>query len=516
VTARPAAARLAAGVVAVALLVATAATATAIPGATVPAQQAPQDGAGAVARMQADVAALAGGGPREAGSAAEQAAAEHVVAVLRGLGRSPSVTTVPLANGRVSRNVETAFGDGPVEILLGAHLDSVGDSPGADDDASGVAVLLELARVLADGRLPVPPRTSVRLVWFGAEEVRAGFGADTHHAGSRQLARSRAAAGRQPHWMVSVDMVGYGATPLAVHLAGTGDDAARVLSAAAGLAGTPAAVTARGDISDHEAFARTGTAAAMLWRPDNPGYHGPADTVVVDEHLLASLRTAEAFVAAAASPFVSGRGMAHTLLAALLARRPDVGGAAHWGARLDAGTVDPGQLGADLLGSAEFASVVAPVVRTYLAAFGRNPDRSGLEHWSGVLRSGAPLEAVSAAFLGSPEFAARHGDPDDRGFVRLLYRQVLGREADAAGEAHWLGELRSGRISRAGLLAAFAESPEHRAATTGSVPVAVAYAGLLGRPPDGAALADWSGREVDDLVRMLVSSEEFRQNTNVG
>ncbi len=48
--------------------------------------------------------------------------------------------------------------------LVGAHLDTVPDSPGADDNASGVACLLELARIL-------PPGDDVLLAVFDEEET---------------------------------------------------------------------------------------------------------------------------------------------------------------------------------------------------------------------------------------------------------------------------------------------------------------------------------------------------------
>ena len=59
-------------------------------------------------------------------------------------------------------------------IVVGAHYDSVADSPGADDNASGVAALLELARLLAGTALP----RSVRFVAFANEE--APFRSEEH------------------------------------------------------------------------------------------------------------------------------------------------------------------------------------------------------------------------------------------------------------------------------------------------------------------------------------------------
>ncbi len=56
----------------------------------------------------------------------------------------------------------------PDEVLLiGAHFDAVPGAPGADDNGSGTAALLELARVLKD----VPMQRTVRLVFFNLEEV---------------------------------------------------------------------------------------------------------------------------------------------------------------------------------------------------------------------------------------------------------------------------------------------------------------------------------------------------------
>ena len=59
-------------------------------------------------------------------------------------------------------------GTEPAEtVLVGAHHDSVRDSPGADDNASGVAALLELARVLASSRF----RRTIVLAAFDLEEI---------------------------------------------------------------------------------------------------------------------------------------------------------------------------------------------------------------------------------------------------------------------------------------------------------------------------------------------------------
>jgi Zn-dependent M28 family amino/carboxypeptidase len=65
--------------------------------------------------------------------------------------------------------------DGP-RLIIGAHLDTVPDSPGADDNASGVAALLELSRLFAGYQGPA----AVEFIAFALEE--AGLIGSTHYA----------------------------------------------------------------------------------------------------------------------------------------------------------------------------------------------------------------------------------------------------------------------------------------------------------------------------------------------
>ena len=63
---------------------------------------------------------------------------------------------------------ETRGGDPNHVVVVGAHLDSVPDGPGINDDGSGTATLLAQAQELADGRYNL--RQKVRFAWWGAEE----------------------------------------------------------------------------------------------------------------------------------------------------------------------------------------------------------------------------------------------------------------------------------------------------------------------------------------------------------
>ena len=98
------------------------------------------------------------------------------------------------------------LGPGTPYLLVGAHLDTVAVAPGAEDNASGIAVLLETARrwSVAPGELPVV------FVAFGGEEPR-GTGDLEHHFGSlHYVAAMSPAERRHLRGMVSMDRVGVG------------------------------------------------------------------------------------------------------------------------------------------------------------------------------------------------------------------------------------------------------------------------------------------------------------------
>lgn len=93
--------------------------------------------------------------------------------------------------GRTVRNIELGAG----AIVVGAHYDTVPGSPGADDNASGVAVLIELARL----GLPV------RCVAFANEELPYSHGAEM---GSFVFARRAREQGERIAAMFSLEMLG--------------------------------------------------------------------------------------------------------------------------------------------------------------------------------------------------------------------------------------------------------------------------------------------------------------------
>jgi aminopeptidase YwaD len=82
-------------------------------------------------------------------------------------------------------------------VLIGAHYDAVPGSPGADDNGSALAVLLEIARAFSRR----PARRPIRLVAFDLEEV--------DRSGSRAYAQDLRRTSEPVALMVSLEMLGY-------------------------------------------------------------------------------------------------------------------------------------------------------------------------------------------------------------------------------------------------------------------------------------------------------------------
>lgn len=102
--------------------------------------------------------------------------------------------------GRLHRNwIVKIANDNPQRspVLVGAHYDTVPGSPGADDNATGVAVLLELARHFSIHQ----PRSPLWLIGFDLEEYGL--------LGSQALAANLRSQGQPLKLMMSLEMLGY-------------------------------------------------------------------------------------------------------------------------------------------------------------------------------------------------------------------------------------------------------------------------------------------------------------------
>jgi Zn-dependent M28 family amino/carboxypeptidase len=159
--------------------------------------------------LRTHVTALAGDiGPRYAGRPEGYArAADYLREQLTAMGYEPRVQTYE-HRGQTFENIEVELAGhtAPDEIVVvGAHYDTAGRTPGADDNASGVAGVLELARLMADSR----PKRTVRFVLFANEEAPYFH---TEAMGSWVYARRAREGGEEIVVMLSLEMLGYYST----------------------------------------------------------------------------------------------------------------------------------------------------------------------------------------------------------------------------------------------------------------------------------------------------------------
>lgn len=144
--------------------------------------------------------------PRSAANVASlDAAAAYIRDRLLAMGYGSVLEQRFDVDGNTYRNVLVRYGTaGRPRLVIGAHYDVAGNLPGADDNASGVAGLLELARLVATNR-PVLDY-ELELVAYSLEEP-PHFGQPT--MGSAFHARSLTQARTPVRFMISLEMIGY-------------------------------------------------------------------------------------------------------------------------------------------------------------------------------------------------------------------------------------------------------------------------------------------------------------------
>ena len=157
------------------------------------------------ARLEAHVRALEGVRHGQANPEALEARARWLEEAFSTMGLAVEHQSVPFS-GREYRNliVTHAGADPSIGFLLvGAHYDGIWDSPAADDNASGVAVMLEAARILSKGTF----RRTIQFVAFTLEEPQTM----THHflIGSREFVSRAKRYGQRYEGALILECVGY-------------------------------------------------------------------------------------------------------------------------------------------------------------------------------------------------------------------------------------------------------------------------------------------------------------------
>jgi Zn-dependent M28 family amino/carboxypeptidase len=234
-----------------------------------------------------------------------EAAKKYIVYCLKAFGYVPTLQTYTYNKKQYSNVIASIKGAKlPDEsVVIGAHYDTVYGTPGADDNASAVAVLLEIARALKD----FSPDRTLKLIFFVVEEPPIF---KSEQMGSYIYAREAKARNENITSMICLEMLGYytnekdgqtypfpimsrvyPSTPNFIAIVGNLNSTSLVgkvrnslgvgsripvetLSALSLVPGV--------DFSDHQSFWKMGYAAVMITDTAyyrNPNYHSDTDTI---------------------------------------------------------------------------------------------------------------------------------------------------------------------------------------------------------------------------------------------
>ncbi|HYI63941.1 MAG TPA: M28 family peptidase [Allosphingosinicella sp.] len=268
-------------------------------------------------RLQGTVRAVASVPHNTAHPDSLERAAVHIEGTLQALGYQ--IHRQPFqADGQQVRNIEVVIEPataGAATLVVGAHYDSCCDAPGANDNGTGTAAVLELARLLADLRGRAAIR--IRLVLFVNEEPPIF---QTDLMGSLVYANRLQRSGENVLGMLSLETLGFYSEaegsqhyppPLGMLYPGKGNVVAfvgstssrrfvrrtiksfRALTPFPSEGGTAPGFIQGIDWSDHWSFERVGIPALMVTDTGPfryPHYHSPADTAdAIDYDRLARI-----------------------------------------------------------------------------------------------------------------------------------------------------------------------------------------------------------------------------------
>ena len=210
-------------------------------------------------------------GSRPAGTAAERTAASFLADQYQAMGYGVDVVPFSFSTRAGSGTSQNVIAYDPNEdqnvplVIIGGHYDTVPAGPGANDNGSGTATTLEVARQLATS--PVPG-VAVRYVAFGAEEI--GLLGSQNYV-SRMTASDRA----RTKVAMSIDMMAVGAQPA---FGGSDPWLSEALARAASQGWQPQELsTYLRRMSDHASFLDAGIPAIMFHWVDDPYYHTALD-----------------------------------------------------------------------------------------------------------------------------------------------------------------------------------------------------------------------------------------------
>lgn len=220
--------------------------------------------------------------PRPIGSPANQRAREYIVTQLKMLGLEPDVQTIDVPDyfGEAGKSVEIGNvvvripGTAPTTaVAVAGHYDTVPSTPGANDNGSAVAIMLEVAQVILAGQ---PLRNDVLLVFIDSEEPAPRYG-------STAFINDHAWAG-DIGFVINLEAVGSGGQSTLIGMSGSGgwiiDQYLKAVPYPTAFSFlTTTAELIGGSKSDFDIFRGKGIAGVeFAYMRETPIYHTPADT----------------------------------------------------------------------------------------------------------------------------------------------------------------------------------------------------------------------------------------------
>lgn len=224
-------------------------------------------------------------GIRVQGSSQEKLAADSLMNILETYGCDQVYEqSFTLPDYTTSQNVIAVVeGVNPAySVVIGGHIDSRNTTPGANDNASGAATTMELARVFAhNGSYP-----TLIFILFGSEEDHGEI-TEGHlycHYGSRHYVSSMTVAEKgRLIGMFSLDMVGYGNGLYARYMGIGPMKLVNMINEYGNGNGFPLGTMKCGNLSDHEPFEKAGIPSVwmeyMINGSSDPAVHKPEDNL---------------------------------------------------------------------------------------------------------------------------------------------------------------------------------------------------------------------------------------------
>jgi Zn-dependent M28 family amino/carboxypeptidase len=220
-------------------------------------------------------------GDRKEGNPKEKEAGEWLSGQMKNFGYITVAQEFTLAQGKKSQNIiaykENEFPEGKKTIIIGGHYDSVAFSPGAMDNGSGVAGLLEIARVVA-GTKEDFVNYNIVFAFFGAEECDDIHCSNYYQGSKAYVAHITNEEKSKIAGFINLDVIGQTESLMVQRLHGFSDIFAQEVSDSLQKYGLLPEIVDSMEWSDHRSFERASIVSVFIHTPNCCFGHTPSDT----------------------------------------------------------------------------------------------------------------------------------------------------------------------------------------------------------------------------------------------